>query len=216
MELTKDILTRNNMFDELIMNLPNGATLSGHFHSYKYFDPHARSLVLDKFRFPYKILKGAQEFLQPFLQDHGLEIVCSHIRQDDDGVDNAAKNHHTWSISSYYYHKAIQIMNRKLGNFKLIVFIEGSLYSKTKANIVDSYFNTSNVTVYENTNLIMTMQVMALCPNLIMSVSTFSWWAAYLGEHKNVIAPETLYSDIGFKPEDYYLPSWTLVNEKTM
>ena len=210
-----------SMYDGKVSKQLNGAIFSGHFHSYKYFHPHARSIVLEKFRFPYKILKAAQEFLRPFLQDSEYETVCVHIRLGDK-ADNTARTYQEWSTSSDYYHKAISIMKRMLGNIKLIIFTGGSLHTSSKdhewakTNIIESYTRNDNVSVFVNTTSLdpMTvMKTMALCPNLVMSASTFSWWAAYLGEHKNVIAPQQLYKTTEFKPEDYYLSSWTLINK---
>ena len=212
-------------YDDEVMKQKNGATLVGHFQSYKYFHPFAKSIVIDEFTFPRTTLKASIDYFKHFHQDSSDNVVCAHIANRDIVTEKKGRLYNKWAMSDDYYSKAINIMVQKLGKIKLIIFIGGYLYPTKqdyqwlKINIIDPYSISKNVKlVIGNVTTfdpMMTMQILAICPNLIMSVSTYSWWAAYLGEHMNVIAPETLYDGIGFKPHDYYLPEWTLINEKS-
>ena len=212
-------------YDDKVLTKPNGTTLEGYFQSYKYFHPHARSVILKKYAFPQKIMNAAHDFLQSFRQEIDYELVCAHVRRGDKAPDKAAGIYNNWAVSSDYYNKAIGTMIKRLKKIKLIVFTGGSMgssnndYEWTQSNIIDPFSKIKNVLVFGNTTTLdhmTTMQIMTLCPNLIVGASSYSWWAAYLGEHKNVIAPENLHHGLEFKPEDYYLPAWTLLNEKSV
>ena len=56
--------------------------------------------------------------------------------------------------------------------------------------------------------------MLTLCNHVIISNSTFSWWAAYLNNRENrvVIAPVPYAFDKKRKIEDTYPSDWVLIN----
>lgn len=63
---------------------------------------------------------------------------------------------------------------------------------------------------------IVVMYTLTQCNHLIISSSSFSWWAGYLSDHASlIIAPKYLHvvERVGFVPEDHYLPEWILLDK---
>jgi hypothetical protein len=51
------------------------------------------------------------------------------------------------------------------------------------------------------------MCLMSMAGELVMSNSSFSWWAAFLGNHKRVTAPEPWFKKTNYCNE-IYEPNW--------
>ena len=59
------------------------------------------------------------------------------------------------------------------------------------------------------------MYSLSRCDHLVISSSTFSWWAGYLTQKASlIIAPKILLSSsVTFVSEDHYPPSWILLDK---
>ena len=63
----------------------------------------------------------------------------------------------------------------------------------------------------EGNDLNVDMCLMSMCDGHIISNSSFSWWAAWLGNKKNVVAPKTWFGPAGPQDwEDIYCEGWIL------
>jgi len=160
---------------------------TGYYQSEKYFK-HCKSELL-------QTLKFREEWKIPLSQDT-QNIVGIHIRRGD-----YVGNHFHPVVSLDYINKAKTFFLNK----KFIVFSDDIEWCKEN-NIGDFYA--------ENQNHYIDLYQMSICSGLIMANSTFSWWGAYLGEQKKVVAPLRWFigkNDLDVTPSDIYCQGWILI-----
>jgi Glycosyl transferase family 11 len=86
-----------------------------------------------------------------------------------------------------------------------------------RKHIFQHYEKQRNVVVFGDDGIssdhIATLHTLSRCPNIVVASSSYSWWGAFLSNHSNVVAPRMLHDPkhLGFKPDDYYPPEWTLI-----
>lgn len=112
------------------------------------------------------------------------ESVFLHLRDFNNGSKISDEN-----VNINYYLKAIDLIKSKIRDPKFYVFCENSTYSK---NFFDNDIITANKL---NINHVIDKEfqkdplfdfwLMQNCKNSIIANSTFSWWAAWLGNIKN-------------------------------
>ena len=111
--------------------------------------------------------------------------VCVHIRRGDYVGDQM---HEVCTDS--YYEKAMELYRNKMENPIFYVFSDDKNYVR------ELYRNTEDVVVVENIeNDYEELILMSSFSSYIISNSSFSWWAQFLGDAKNVIAPNRWYGD---------------------
>lgn len=65
--------------------------------------------------------------------------------------------------------------------------------------------------IYGNPDII-DLAAMSYCDQITMANSSFSWWGAYLGKKKQVIAPKEWFSEsAGLNTKDLYCEGWTVI-----
>ena len=126
-----------------------------------------------------------------------IESVCVHVRRGD---YMTAAGFSTCSIN--YYLNSISYIEDKIKSPVFFVFSDDIEWCRN--NIVGKniqYMDTLRPD-YED------FEIMRNCKHFIISNSTFSWWAAYLGERQDscVITPKTWFDDSPKK--NLNLPGW--------
>lgn len=126
--------------------------------------------------------------------------VCISIRKGD---FLKAGNEKFNICSENYYYKAVSAIKNKIGVFSLFIFSDDIEWCKKNLHFDNNVY-------YENNNgmdpVWEKIRLMSACKHFIISNSSFSWWAQYLGQFKNkiVVAPrpwrkneycDCLYSD---------------------
>ena len=145
----------------------------------------------------------------------GCNAVCVHIRQKRGAAlvaDIPAPKANEPQLPFAYYQQAIEIAAARVRNPVFFCFGDDAEYLSARWNFrYPVHFVTHNRTqdvAHED------FALMTQCQHFIIANSTFSWWAAYLGNHpdKFVIAPSSK-GDLAWATErDIHPTGWTVLD----
>lgn len=168
-----------------IANVRAPAYLSGYWQTEKYFEDHGRALrsVLN-FRVP------PSEENQRWLDDiNGCESIGVHVRRGD-YITNRKNSSVYYICPEAYYFAAIAQVRRTVPDSRVFVFSDDPQWAREKfagldclAGVVDHNLGLDS---YND------MRLMSACRHIVGSNSSFSWWAAWLGDdrlNRQVIFP---------------------------
>ena len=183
--------------------LENSHTIiNGYFQSYKYFE-NCDDFILHEFSRKLN-LEGNEK------QQNSIAI---HIRLGD--YINTRANRKIYLIPSYeFLDQAILRLEflKKKKNLELHIFSDDE-YNFNR--LYKSYFQGKEFKFYSDPSD-ESFRKFIRHENMIISNSTFSWWAAWLGG-KHVITPEKWFkknSGIEFRPNDLFPKSWYEINNE--
>lgn len=125
--------------------------------------------------------------------------VALHIRRTD-----YVRQEGNVTLKFDFYEEALQRMQMQIGDFQLYVFTDDKQFVKENFRLRE-YVLVDGVCDLDE------FELMRQCNHHIIANSTFSWWAAYLGENKGgiVYAPCT-----GIWSEEFYPKEWNLIDTK--
>lgn len=168
--------------EELFNECPNHITLNGYFQTEKYFQ-NAEKLIRLDFRFKKEIQEEVDFYFKECLNQNPVSIVVRHFNDQFD-YPNCEKNHRNLPLN--YYQKAIEMMGKDRtyiicsNNIELCKdYFTGDnfIFSNIETNVKKGYFD---------------LCLASKCKDFIVSNSSFSWWAAWLGKGR-VIVPSPWY-----------------------
>ena len=182
--------------------------LDGYWQNEKYFNA-SRKLILKKYK--WQTISEKNEKLAVDLKRSNS--VSVHIRRYDKiksikDLFSFVKLILTYRIApKSYYHKAISYINKFVDKPIFYIFTDDVKWVKRNIHIDDSYILVNwNRGLESNQD----MFLMTQCKHNIISMSTFSWWGAWLNNNKNkiVIAPKKW--AVRFEKDNGTIPnSWT-------
>jgi hypothetical protein len=153
--------------------------LDGYFQSWKYFD-HCKDLILDTFRFNHS----------------KIDRIAIHVRRGDyvqlQHVHPILKLDYYWSAMEYFKGEKFTVFSDD---------IQWCISNLPKKNV--TYSTAFNLDPIED------FKQMSSHKGFIIANSSFSWWAAYLSESRNVVAPSRYV--IGEDRDDRIPPEWTKI-----
>lgn len=190
-------------FDSSLLSENNTALHYGYFQSWKYFEfieNEIRKILKVKNESPeFKKLRGTLS-IEPF--------TAVHIRRGGFGPSIINSEFHGFASANYYL-RAIALLKELGDDFPLVIFTDNvekadeiisALPAKAKIVIGPSDLKSQSET----------LELMSSCNAFIGANSSYSWWAAYLGDKKgkNIIFPRPWYKSSGMPEQDLLAPNW--------
>ena len=126
------------------------------------------------------------------------QVIGLHIRRKDYLTNS---NHCALDMS--YYKKALKQFEYDV---PVIVFSDDSAWCHEQDLFQDDRFMIS-----ENDSGYIDQCLMSMCSDFIIANSSFSWWAAWLGNRGKVIAPKKWFPDDKHNLKDLYCKGWKVI-----
>lgn len=184
-----------------------GVRINGYFQSSKYFY-YSKSLI--------RILMSAPESVQTAVRSKwahlfdGREVVVVHARRTDYCRDAHMVSFHGPLSIRYYQNAVAEICKKVKSPHFLLVSDDNSFWSAVLS--MCPAISEAGYTILESDSDVETLALLQQFRHFIIANSTYSWWAAWLSESKNVCAPEKWFGPAGPKHyTDIYEDGWTRV-----
>lgn len=191
---------------EILLQVKNNMLYSGFFQSEVYFNNYKNEI-----KKAFKIKKSAKrEFnnkYNSFFADNN-KIVAIHIRRSDYLVlENNELGGKDFTLPLSFYNNCLKIIT-KFDDFKVIFVSDDIEYVKNNFEHKSNFF-------FESNNEMIDFQILMNADVLIISNSSFSWWAAYLNNKSNKVIYAPKYW-LGFKIKKEYpvritSPAWNWI-----
>lgn len=179
-------------FNEKLYNSSfDWVSLVGFFQSEKYFK-NVEETIRKDFTFKDEILGPCEDMMEGIGEAVGL-----HIRRKD-----YLTNSNHCALDLEYYKKALKKFPEDV---PVIIFSDEPQWCMEQELFSDERFMVS-----ESENGYVDMCLMSMCSDFIIANSSFSWWAAWLGNRGKVIAPKKWFPD-DKNTNDLYCETWEVI-----
>jgi hypothetical protein len=194
-----------------IPKLNYDVNFKGYFQSEDYFKDF-RSEILKLFEFPNELKEIIDEKKKKYNFNNETPIVAVHIRRGD----YLKLRHIHYVLPLRYFVNAQQKLEKELGLRPRYAYFSNDIkWVRENFELTDQDMIIEGNKDYED------LALMSQCNHFIISNSSFSWWAAYLGYYKNtdkvskVIAPDIWFNYAG--PKNWYSiypPEWSVIDSR--
>lgn len=183
-------------YDASVWNQTQPTFFMGFWQTPRYFEDYYEDLRM-QFTMKRPLSVQAGHYMDQIKQ--GISVAL-HIRRTD-----YVRKEGNATLQFRFYEEALNRLKKELGDFQLFVFTDDKEFVKEN-------FHLHNYILIENVSDLEEFELMKGCAHHIVANSTFSWWAAYLGENKGgiVYAPCT-----GIWSEEFYPKEWNLIYTDT-
>lgn len=187
-------------YEELPEKMNSDCFCDGYFQSAKYFDDIRAEVIQELMP-----IHNYTEYEKKLLYDiENTNSVCVTIRLGD-FVNNPLHQ----VCNKEFYYKAIDVIKEKVENPHFFIFSDDM-------NGVKEMFDFGENATYDSGKMkdYVSLYIMSQCKHFIISNSTFSWWAQYMGDFKDkiVVSPCKWYADD--IPCDLMSDSWIKIDTR--
>jgi hypothetical protein len=199
-DLLMEFKEKSHRFQAEIFNILPGTTIEGYFQSPKYF-PSVGADIAQAIR---NVIVSTSE--QSIIDDVSSKpFMAIHVRRGDYSSESHIREAHGLTTKKYYEASLEMISGR---DFPCIVFTDSPQETeKELGGISELVFDSRILPLGE----LATLKLMSLASGIVMSNSSFSWWASYTMEHfnpdSNVISPRPWSKEVYFN-EELINPRW--------
>lgn len=217
----------NNFFDnfkyDLLCKIGRMTLLKDRQNGRLINQKNSQNLILDGHWQNYHNLINSREYIKKTmfklkkysLNDFGIssdKSLMIHVRRGD-YVSNSKANRHHGVLSREYFLKAFETIHshKKLEN--VLVFSEDLEWCKKN---LEFNLKTSFIHDFENLSPMDYLLLMSEAENFVLSHSSYSWWAAFLGENMNskIIMPSIWDKFSAINIDRLALPKWSILETK--
>lgn len=189
-------------YDPLLEEVKPPVTIIGYFQTWKYYQwLKDKGLVSDV-----SIKTPSNWFLQKMNElDYQGNVLGIHVRRKD-----YVGNSDIGTLSVSYYEAALRELKLRgvVWNFVWVFSDDNNLAREEFKNFDFGTLNIHFVNPPKESHSFESLLLMSKCSSLAIANSTFSWWAATLGNaSKNVVCPSKWFAQME-DPKDLYPQSW--------
>lgn len=183
-------------YNETVMEQNEPCFYMGFWQTPRYFEDYYEDLQKE-FTRRHSMSPDALAYLDKIKADVSVSL---HIRRTDyvRGKDSV-------TLDAGFYREALNRIREEIGDFRLYVFTDDKQFVRER-------FHLQQYVLIEGVSDLDEFELMRRCDHHIVANSTFSWWAAYLGDRKGgvVYAPCT-----GIWSKEFYPREWNLLDAAT-
>lgn len=201
--LVMEFKEESHRFHPEIFQIRAGTALEGYFQSTRYF-PSVGPEIAKTIR---EVVVSESE--QAIIEDvSSRPFVAVHVRRGDYSSEAHIRDAHGLTTSEYY-EASLEILSRK--GIPCIVFTDSSEEVEKELGGLSGLVFDSRISPLGE---LATLKLMSLASGVVMSNSSFSWWAAYTMSYfdpgSTVISPRPWSKDISFNEELIDLRWWNV------
>lgn len=185
------------VFLQEVFSLPDWTNFAGYFQSPKYFEVYEEELK-EHLVFNSTFMEKTRAFVNQY-EDLGF----IHVRRSDYVTIKNGTCHPPVTVD--YLRKAVDVSKAK----KFVIISDDIAWCKENLGFIDALYSP-----FSNEHFGYDFSLMTQCKSAIISNSSFSWWGAWLGEKKDVVAPSVWFGEDSGVPKkwnDIYCEDWKVL-----